>query len=220
MSKCLSALIMCTVALPLVCQTPSPKYETGTIAAVSAHASQGHDGDAIQYDVSLKVGDTLYVVLYTAQSGSGDPKFVEGTDKLVLVGSDTVTFNDILGNTAVVPILRREMLSARPSLDWSQAPSRYFSMKLQYLSERLDLSESQKDKIKPILEQETGEAGGIVANPVLSNEDKLNRIAKIVHSSDKKLKTFLSAEQWQTLQSIRKSQKQELKRLIAAKKPN
>jgi co-chaperonin GroES (HSP10) len=220
MSRRLVVLIMCTVALPLVCQTSSPKYQPGTITAVSAHASQGHDRDATQYDVSLKVGDTLYVVLYTAHSGSVDPKFVEGTNKLVLVGRDTITFNDALGKTAVVPILRRETLPAHPTLDWSQAPSKYFSMKLQYLSEKLDLSESQKDKIKPILEQEAGEAGEVVANPVLSSEDKLNRIEKIVRSSDKELKTFLSAEQWQTLQSIRKDQKQELKQLMAAKKSN
>jgi hypothetical protein len=218
MSRWLFVLIMCTVALPLVCQTS--KYQTGTITAVSAHASQAHDGGVTQYDVSVKVGDTLYVVLYTAHSGSGDPKFAVGTDKLVLVGSDTVTFNDVLGKTAVVPILRREALPAQPTLDWSQAPSKYFSMKLQHLSERLDLSESQKDKIKPILEQEAGEAGQIVANPVLSSKDKLNRLEKIVQSSDKKLRTFLSAEQWQTLQSIRKDQKQELKQRMAAKKPN
>jgi hypothetical protein len=220
MSRRLLILIICTVALPLVCQASSPKYQTGTITAVRAHASQGQDGEVTQYDVSVKVGNTLYVVLYTAHSGSIDPKFTEGTDKLVLVGSDTVTFNDVLGKTAVVPILRRETLPAQPTPDWSQAPSKYFSMKLQHLSERLDLSESQQDKIKPILEQEAGESGEIVANPVLSSADRLSRLEKIVQSSDKKLRTVLSTEQWQILQSIRKDQKQELKQLMAARKPN
>jgi hypothetical protein len=221
MARCLCVLLMCS-ALPLVCQTSSPKYQTGTITAVSAHenASQGHEAEILQHEISVKVGDTLYVVLYTERSGAGDPEFWAGTDKLVLVGTDTITFNDALGKTTVVPILRRETLPAQPTLDWSKAPNKYFSMKLQHLSEKLNLSDSQQGKIKPILEQEAGEAGEIVANPVLSSEDKLNRLGKIVRSSDKKLKPFLSAEQWQTLQSIRKGQKQELKQLMAAKKSN
>jgi len=219
MSRRLLVWIVCSLALPLFCQASSPNYQTGAITAVSAHASQGQDGDTTQYEVSVKVGDTVYVVLYTANSGSSDPKFAVGSEKLVLVGSDTVTFNDVLGKTAVAPILRREQLAAQPSFDWSQAPSKYFSMKLQRLSEGLNLSESQQTKIKPILEQEAGEAGQIVANPSLSSEAKLKRLEKMVQSSDKKLRPVLSTEQWQTLQGIRKEQKKDLPQLVAARNP-
>jgi hypothetical protein len=220
LARWLCGLLICITALPLVCQTPSPKYQTGTITAVSTHreASQSHEADITQYDISVRVGDTLYVLLYTPRSGAGDPKFAEGTNKLVLVGSGTITFNDALGKTTVVPILRREPLQVQPTIDWSQAPSNYFNMKLQNLSETLDLSEAQQTKIKPILEQEAGEAGQIVANPVLSDEDKLNRLEKIVRSSDNKLRPFLSADQSQTLQRMRKNQRQELRQLMAEKR--
>lgn len=220
MARWLCGLLMCITALPLVCQTTSPKYQTGTITAVGRHqdASQGHDSDIIQYDVSVRVGDTIYVVLLTPPSGSNSVEYGVGFDKLVLVGTDTITFNDAMGKTTVVPILRREALQVQPALDWSQAPSKYFSMKLQNLSEKLDLSEAQQIKIKHILEQEAGEAGQIVANPVLSDEDKLGRLDKIVRSSDKKLRPLLSADQSQTLQRMRKDQKQELRRLMAEKR--
>jgi hypothetical protein len=38
-------------------------------------------------------------------------------------------------------------------------------MKLQNLSEKLALTDAQQAEIKPILEQETGEVGQILANP-------------------------------------------------------
>jgi len=49
------------------------------------------------------------------------------------------------------------------------------------------------------------------ANPVLSREDNLNRWETIVRSSDKKLVVFLSADQVQKLQGIRKEQGGNLK---------
>jgi hypothetical protein len=59
-------------------------------------------------------------------------------------------------------------------------------MKLQNLSEKLALTDAQQAEIKPILEQETGEVGQILANPVLSRGDKLKRYEKIVRSWDEK----------------------------------
>jgi F0F1-type ATP synthase delta subunit len=88
-------------------------------------------------------------------------------------------------------------------------------MKQQHLSQTLNLSEDQQAKIKPILEQETGEVGQILGNPVISRKDKLNRWVKIVQSSDEQIKPFLSQTQVQTLQGLRKEQRQDLKKLIA-----
>jgi len=212
----LCVLLMCIAALPLVCQNSAPKYQQGTVLAVDRHKSG--DADKIQYDVSIKVGATKYVILFTPVSGSNRVEYAVGMVKLVLVGSDTLTFADALGKTTVAPILQREALPAQSTIDWTQAPGKYYSMKLQNLSEKLNLSADQQTSIKPILEQEAGEASEIVANPVLSRKDKLNRLEEIIRSSDKKLKPFLSAEQWLTLQNMRKDQKQELKQLTADKK--
>jgi len=215
MTKSLCILLLCIATVPLVGQTPSAQYQVGAIMKVSLHhnASTAANADVPQYDVSVKVADTVYVVLYTQPSGSTGVQFAAGLQKLVLVGTDTLTFNDVLGRSTVVPILQRQALPPQPAIDWSKAPSQYFSMKLQNLSDKLNLTQDQQTKIKPILSQEAGEAGQVLGNPALSKEAQLSRVEKIVQSSDKKLRPFLSPDQWSTLQAMRQDQKQELKTL-------
>jgi len=45
------------------------------------------------------------------------------------------------------------------------------------------------------VEQETGQMGQFWGNPVISVDDKLKGLERIVRSSDKKLKAFFSADQ-------------------------
>jgi len=215
MTKSLCIFLLCIAAVPLFGQTPSSQYQVGAITKVNPHhkTSGAADADISQYDVSIKVADTVYMVLYTQPSGSTGVQFAAGLQKLVLVGTDTITFNDVLGRSTVVPILQRQALPSQPAIDWSKAPSQYFSMKLRNLSEKLRLTQEQQTKIKPILSQEAGEAGQVMGNPVLSKEDQLDRVENIVQSSDKKLRRFLSPDQWTTLQAMRQNQKQELKTL-------
>jgi len=52
---------------------------------------------------------------------------------------------------------------------------------------------------------------------VLSNDDKLKKLENIVRSSDDKLKPILSADQWQTLQDMRKQQRRELRESLSGK---
>jgi hypothetical protein len=135
---------------------------------------------------------------------------------MVVVGDDSITFTN-LGRTHEVPILRRDYVSASTDLDWSRAPSEYFSQMLQHLTAKLSLTEDQQAKIKPILEQEAGEAGQFIASPALTQKDKLDKLEKIVHTSDEKLKPILSENQWQVLQDMRKRQRQELRESIMGK---
>ena len=209
------ALCVCLVTLPVFCQPRSPKPQVATITAVTLRPTNAGNGDRPQYDVSLKIGDALYVVLF-APSGPTTVQYSAGMNLVVQVGSESIKLTK-LGRTYEVPILRRESAPTTTGLNWSRAPSEYFSQKLQHLSEKLDLSPDQQAKIKPILEQEAGEAGESMANPVLSAEDKLNKLQTIVRSSDKKLKPILSADQWQTLQDMRKLQKQELRESLSEK---
>ena len=89
---------------PAFCQSTS-KYQVGTIAEVKLHqAAGGGASDAASYDVSVKVGDTVYVVLYTPALGEDTVKYAAGRDLLVLVGKNTITYNDILGRSFAVPI--------------------------------------------------------------------------------------------------------------------
>jgi hypothetical protein len=101
---------MCAAVLPVFCQTPSGQYEPGTITAVVAHQNgpEEPDHDVLRYDVSVKVGNTIYVVLYAPPHGYRGVEFAAGLQKLFLVGSDTLTFNSKLTGETKVPILRRE----------------------------------------------------------------------------------------------------------------
>ena len=48
----------------------SSKYQVGAITEVKIHQTAGAGAsDAASYDVSLKVGNTIYVVLYTPPLG-------------------------------------------------------------------------------------------------------------------------------------------------------
>jgi hypothetical protein len=81
------------------------KYQVGTITEVKVHQAAGSGvSDTASYDVSVKVGDTVYVVLYTPALGEETVKYAAGRDLLVLVGKNTITYNDILGRSFAVPI--------------------------------------------------------------------------------------------------------------------
>ena len=98
---------------PAFCQSTS-KYQVGTITEVKVHqAAGGGASDTASYDVSVKVGDTIYVVLYTPALGDGAVKYAAGRDLLVLVGKNKITYNDILGRSYEVPI-ESQKPAARP----------------------------------------------------------------------------------------------------------
>ena len=81
------------------------KYQVGTITEVKTHQNAGGGTTgAASYDVSVKVGDTIYVVLYTPPLGEENVKYAAGRELLVLVGKHTIRYNDILGQSFEVPI--------------------------------------------------------------------------------------------------------------------
>lgn len=174
--------------------------------------------DIRRYDVTVRVGNTKYVVLYTPPNGARTVEYSTGMSILVLVRNDKLTFNSRVSGKTEVPILRREEGASQPAIDFSKSPGQYFSMKLQHLSDALDLNDDQQAKIKPVLEQETGEVGQVFANPALSRKDKLERYKKIVRTSDEEIKPVLTETQLQKLEEMRKEQKKEVKRIISEQK--
>jgi hypothetical protein len=211
--------IFILVCMPLLqSQVPSSKYQPGTVTAVATHPSAPGEPDSnvARYDVSVKVGDTVYVVVYTPPNGANGVEYSAGLGLLVLVGSNTLTFNSKLTGTTVVPIVRRETVTTERGPDWSKAMSQYFTMKQQHLSETLGLSDEQQIKIKPILEQEAGEAGQFLGNPALSRKEQVTRWEKLVRASDAKIEAFLSQVQVKKLRELRKEQKQEFERIAEA----
>jgi len=199
-------------------QTSSSKYQTATITAVAPHTgADAKTDDVARYDVSLRVGNDQYVVLYTPPNGANRVEYAAGMDLLVLVGSKTITFSKY-GKTTEVPILQHDQLPAGSGLDMSKVPSQYFSLKMQNLSEKLSLTDDQQGKIKPIVEQESGELSYLWGNPTMSADDKVKEFEKVVRSSDKELEPILTPVQIQKLKTMRTQQKAELKKRLAEQK--
>jgi hypothetical protein len=217
--RLLLGVLICAASISPLAQMPAPNYQRGTITAVTAHQNApGESGrDVARYDVSVKIGNTVYVVLFTPPNGSNSVEYSTGIDMLFLVGNDTLTFNSMVSGKTEMPILRRETLPAQGGLDLSKAPSQYFSMKLQNLSEKLALSDDQQAKIRPILEQESGELSPLWSNPAISRKEKLDTLERVVRASDEQMRPILSQNQREKLQEMRKEQKDQVKKLTADK---
>jgi len=217
MRSILHPLVLCLALLvgSTLCQTPSEDYQRGTIVAVVRHAGAADQkpGEA-QYDVSVRVRDTVYVCLYSPPNGANLVEYSAGADLLVAVKETTLTFPSKLTGTTTVPIIRKEALPAKPVLDRSKAPGQYFEMKMQNLTDALDLSAEQQRRIKPILEHEASNAGEVCFNPSIPRKERLSKWHRVVESSDKQMKPMLTESQWAKLQDIRQDQRKELKQLI------
>src|ERR1700739_1185512 len=188
MRRLFIVVLMCGACALAFAQTTPPLWQPGTITAVAPHSHRlgEQTSNTVQYDVSIEVGNTVYVVLYDPPVGSNTVEYRVGFNLLVLLGTDVLTFNQpgqLSGKAKEVPILSKEVLPAQDGLDLDRLPGQYFSLKLQHLSETLNLSEEQRNKIKPIVEQEGAEMGQFWANPVLSFDDKVKGWEKVVRSS-------------------------------------
>src|SRR5664279_4602174 len=117
----LGTLIFLLPALVLAqSSSTSLTYQPATIIAVNPHPSAGNSNpnDAL-YEVSVKVKRTLYVVVTTSPSLSGSIQYAVGREVLVKVGDNTITCNDIMGESHEVPIIRKTLIT-----DTSTAQSR------------------------------------------------------------------------------------------------
>jgi len=215
MRNCLLLVLLVFMGFVSFFAETASDYERGTIVAVERQpkAQTGSPG-AAQYKVSVQVRNIIYITTYTPPHSANAIEYAPGIDILVLVGDSTLKVSSKLSGTLELPIIQKKVLPPQPTIDWSKAPSQYFSMKMQNLSETLDLSREQKAKVKPIAEQETGEVSQAIFNPVIPRKERLARWEKIVRKSDKQMKAFFSEAQWEKLQEMRKQQKRELKELV------
>lgn len=206
---------MFAASIPSLGQVPRSEYQVGSITDITVHQSDvdSRNLDMASYDVSVQVGETIYTCLFTPPPGTYGAAYMAGTSLLVSVGTNTITFNDLLGRSSEVPIMSRRQLPPSNDVDLIGKPDQYYSTKLRHLTASLNLTTDQQSKLKHILEQETGELAEIRNNPVLSTDDFVRRVGAIVRESDNSLKPFLSPAQWETLQNLRKQQKRMLKQI-------
>jgi|SRR5450432_1298551 len=112
MRRLLTVIGLCLFTFPALCQSAS-KWQIATITEVKPHPAEGEDAkDPITYDVSVKVGDTIYLVRYTTPAGEIAPKYATGRELLVLAEKNTISYNDLLGRPLQVPIE-----SQRPAIE-------------------------------------------------------------------------------------------------------
>ena len=110
MSKVLLAILFLCLPMLVLAQTSATTsgYQPATIIAVNPHPSGGNSNpDDALYEVSVKVNRTLYIVVTKSPPPSGMIQYAVGREVLVRVGDDTITWNDILGQSHDVPIISR-----------------------------------------------------------------------------------------------------------------
>lgn len=87
--------------------TPQAKWLVGTVTAVRPYKVPNADPSVTSYKVSIRVGNTVYVVLNTPRPGTDIGIYARGRQVPVLIGEHTITYNDRLGNSFQAPILSR-----------------------------------------------------------------------------------------------------------------
>jgi hypothetical protein len=101
----ITALILLTL---LSAFAQDSKWSSGTITSVIRHSPPNSDPSMTSYDVAVKVGPTVYVVLYTVPTSLNMAEYRTGADFMVMVEGDTLTFNDVQGVSHKTQILRKE----------------------------------------------------------------------------------------------------------------
>ena len=114
--KLIPVFTLCLLTFSALSQTTS-KWQVATITEVKPHPVAGEDAsDPLTYDISVRVGDAIYQVRYTTPAGEIAPKYATGHELLVLVGKNTITYNDMLGRSYQVPIQsQRPVTESKPS---------------------------------------------------------------------------------------------------------
>ena len=109
-------LLLPAMALAQASETPSP-YQPATITNVKPIPSpENTNPDNALYEVSIRVGQTVYVVLTPVPPPSGSALYAVGRQVLVRIGEDTITWNDIMGQSYKAAILSRTQIgdTAKP----------------------------------------------------------------------------------------------------------
>lgn len=108
---------MIGTAITLLGQSETQKYQSATVLDAKEHqgpvSDKAEDPSITRYDITIRVKDTEYVVLFTPRPGTHGFQYMNGTTLLVLVKDNTVTFNDILGRSMTAPILSQRPAASR-----------------------------------------------------------------------------------------------------------
>lgn len=110
------AALIVVIALPLMSQAPAEKWTVGTVMAIKPHVATASaaSASAPSFEVTVRVGRTDYVVLYTEVPGAPGVEYAIGRDAPVLISAKTLSFRNKLGQKVDLPILSRMPAGAPP----------------------------------------------------------------------------------------------------------
>jgi hypothetical protein len=78
MLRLMCVVCMCMTTFPAFCE-PAAKWQVATIVDCKTHQTDSSTAsDVVSYDVSVKVGNTVYLVLYTPPLGVSTVKYAGG----------------------------------------------------------------------------------------------------------------------------------------------
>jgi len=82
--------------------------------------------------------------------------------------------------------------------------------RMQWMSQQLQLTESQKEKITPILIEEAPKAKAVKADATLTQNEKVAKMLQIRSQTDDKIRPLLNPGQQQKLDQIRQQERQQI----------
>jgi hypothetical protein len=115
MSSMVEFLVVVIVVLAGAWQKTEARFVVGTIVDVKEHASTQESSSKHQYDVSIRVDDKVYTVLFTPEPASTVVQYRRGVEVMVAVTEKTMQFTDLMGRTREVPILS---VTEMPRVSW------------------------------------------------------------------------------------------------------
>ena len=127
MKKTLAFFFTLLALAPCLAQSPATKWQVATIMDVKASRyAAGQESPALRYYVTIRVGDAEYVALYIPPAGTikDQIEYKVGSDKLVLIGPDTIKYNDLLGTPHELPIVVCRTISPNKAEKKPQAEAR------------------------------------------------------------------------------------------------
>ena len=81
-------------------------WQAGTILDVMAHEPADETGsESKSFEISIKAGKKIYVALCNCPSNQPEPEFYVREAHTVLIGSNTLKFNDLQGRAHSLRIL-------------------------------------------------------------------------------------------------------------------
>jgi periplasmic protein CpxP/Spy len=83
--------------------------------------------------------------------------------------------------------------------------------KLQQISQQLNLSEEQKTKLKPILQDEGDQLKALKSNTSVSSQDKLQKAKEIRAAHKEQIDAILTPEQKQKWQQMKEQAREQMK---------